>query len=346
MITVTIILNPIEHSPSNQLPDMSRLKIAGVQMDIRFADQVANLDKMRTMAVEAASQDAQLIVFPECTVSGYCFDSLSEACQFAAPIENQTNDYIRSVQAIAEETRALIVFGFLEIEANWSPSSNGDNVEIPECGSSESVVAAYDRGSQPQRLFNTVVLVDATGLISRYRKLHLPHLGVDRFTSASTDAPQVVSIHQIDDHLVDLRLGMNICYDISFPESARLLMLQGADLIVLPTNWPPTSGLVSEFVPNTRALENHLYFMSVNRIGTERGISFIGNSKICDPAGRDLAFANHNREAIIYAEIEPLRSRQKHLVNIPGVHEVHRVNDRRPEMYHRLTETTFPEKIQ
>lgn len=311
-------------------------------MDIHFADPVSNLNQMRLMAVEAASHGAQLIVFPECTVSGYCFDSLDEACDVALPIENDTNLYIRSVQEIAEATKALIVFGFLEIEAKHNLASNENNHTSSALSATESVGSSSSQGNQPYQLFNTVVLVDSSGLIGRYRKLHLPHLGVDRFTTASTTAPQVVSVNQIDNRSVDLRLGMNICYDISFPESARLLMLQGADLIVLPTNWPPTSGLVSEFVPNTRALENHVYFMSVNRIGTERGISFIGNSKICDPAGRDLAFANHNRAEILYAEIEPLRSRQKHLVNIPGVHEVHRVNDRRPEMYHRLTEATLP----
>jgi predicted amidohydrolase len=111
------------------------------------------------------------------------------------------------------------------------------------------------------------------------------------------------------------------------------MMLKGVDLIVLPTNWPPTSGLASEYVPNARALENHLYFISVNRVGTERGFSFIGKSKFCDPSGRDVDFANHHREAIIYGEVDPQRSRNKHLVNIPGAHEVHRTRDRRPEMY-------------
>ena len=131
---------------------------------------------------------------------------------------------------------------------------------------------------------------------------------------------------------------MNICYDSSFPESARILAIEGADLIALPTNWPPTSGLTADLIPNARALENHVYFMSVNRVGVERGFEFIGKSKICDPRGANLAFENHAEEAILYAEIDSTFARRKHLVSIPGAHEVHRINDRRPDLYRSLTE--------
>jgi predicted amidohydrolase len=131
---------------------------------------------------------------------------------------------------------------------------------------------------------------------------------------------------------------MNICYDCSFPESARIMTLQGADLIALPTNWPPGSGHTSDLIPNARALENHVYFMSVNRVGTERGFDFIGKSKICDPKGNTLAFADHANEEILYADIDPAWARNKHLVSVPGQHEVHRINDRRPATYGPIAE--------
>src|SRR5690606_33851347 len=82
------------------------------------------------------------------------------------------------------------------------------------------------------RLFNACVLVGPAGVVGNYRKIHLPYLGVDRFT---THGDQPFAVHEAG----DLRLGMNICYDGAFPESARVMALQGADLIVLPTNWPP-----------------------------------------------------------------------------------------------------------
>ena len=116
-------------------------------------------------------------------------------------------------------------------------------------------------------------------------------------------------------------------------------MLQGADLIVLPTNWPPTSGRTADFIPNARALENNVYFMAINRIGTEQGFSFIGKSKIVDPRGADLVFADHAEPAILTAEIDPKLARQKRLINIPGEHEVDRVLDRRPQTYQLLSKS-------
>jgi len=262
-------------------------------MDIRIGDRAANLSTMHKHLVATTAAGAALTVFPECTTTGYCFDSREEAAEFAETSEGET------VQAVAEmcaDLNTWVVFGFLE--------RDGD------------------------RIFNALALVGPRGRIAGYRKIHLPFLGVDRFTTPG-DCP----FQTVESAELPLRIGMNICYDISFPESARVLALAGADLIVLPTNWPPGAGLTADVMPNARALENHVYFMSVNRIGTERGIPFVGKSKICDPRGNNLAFADHDQEAIIYADIDPAYARQKHLVNIPNVHEVHRINDRRPDMY-------------
>ena len=264
-------------------------------MDIDFANVDANLERMRSALKSTTAADAWLTVFPECTTTGYCFDSLDEAKTIAEPIDGQT---VQSVTELCSEFDTKIVFGFLE--------SDGD------------------------RVFNSLALVDSTGVLGSYRKVHLPYLGVDRFTTPG-DAFNVVALPEV-------RIGMNICYDSSFPEAARVLSLKGADLICLPTNWPPTSGRTADFIPNARVLENHVYFMAINRIGTERGFEFIGKSKICDPSGAELASANHATEEILYAEIEPELARQKHRVAIPGAHEVHRTKDRHPETYGTLTE--------
>ncbi len=275
---------------------MPRIKVAGVQMDIRIGDAPANLRAMRERLQVATQDGAELTVFPECTTTGYCFESLAEAKTVAQPLLGPN---FQAVQQMCVEFQTRVVFGFLELAG--------------------------------EQVFNGLALVGPTGLLGSYRKIHLPFLGVDRFTTPGDRALGVIE-------LADMRVGLNICYDCSFPEAARVLMIRGADLIALPTNWPPTSGLTADLIPNARALENHLYFMAVNRIGTERGISFIGKSKICDPAGRNLVFADHANEEILFAEIDPQRARQKHLVNIPGVHEVHRVRDRRPEVYGPLVE--------
>ncbi|MFN9344769.1 MAG: carbon-nitrogen hydrolase family protein [Planctomycetota bacterium] len=269
-----------------------KLRIAGVQMDVRLGDVAANLEQLIIHWRTATAAGARLTVFPECVLSGYCFESLAEALEYGLTIDSPP---FQRLIAVSQELGSHVEFGFLE--------TAGD------------------------QLYNSAVCLGPSGVVARYRKIHLPFLGVDRFTTAGNE----LSVFALPGH--DLRLAMNICYDCSFPEAARVLMLQGADLLVLPTNWPPTSGLTADVIPNARALENNLYVLTVNRVGSERGFSFIGKSKLCNPGGGTLAFANHAEEEIIYGEIDPAWARRKHLVNIPGQHEVHRVRDRRPECY-------------
>ncbi len=275
---------------------MTKFKLAGVQMDIQLANASANLDKLESHLKETVSNGVQLTVFPECTTTGYCFTSLDEAKQVAETFEGPS---VSRVHEICKSLDSMVVFGLLELD--------GD------------------------RVFNSLALVGPRGVMGTYRKIHLPHLGVDRFTTPGNRPFEVIETSEI-------RIGMNICYDSSFPEAARALSVLGADLITLPTNWPPTSGLTADLIPNARALENHVYFMSVNRIGTERGFQFIGKSKICDPRGANLAFADHANEEILYATIDPSFARNKHLVSIPGEHEVHRMKDRRPDTYGILSD--------
>jgi len=266
-------------------------------MDVAIGDAKSNLSAVAKHVETAVSKDAVLVVFPECTLTGYCFDTLEQSQSVAQPVDGSN---IGQVIEIAKQHNTHIVVGMLE-------------------------------SGEEGRVYNTAVLVGPKGVEGVYRKTHLPHLGVDRFTTPGTQADQIFD-------LGGLKIGMNICYDCSFPESARVLALAGADIVVLPTNWPPGSGRVSDIIPNTRALENNIYFMSVNRIGNEKGFDFIGKSKICDPLGGDIEFANHANEAIIYAEIDTDWSRRKHLVAVPGEHEVHRFKDRRPDIYGSISD--------
>ena len=130
---------------------------------------------------------------------------------------------------------------------------------------------------------------------------------------------------------------MNICYDSAFPEAARSLTLLGADLIALPTNWPPGAECVAGFVINARAMENAVYFAAANRVGEERGFRFIGRSRICAPNGQTLATSDDDNETILYADIDPELARNKLAVREPGRHAIDRMADRRPEMYGALT---------
>lgn len=182
-----------------------------------------------------------------------------------------------------------------------------------------------------QKLYNACALVGPHGLVGSYRKVHLPYLGVDRFADAG-DCP--FAVHRAG----AVRIGMHICYDGSFPESGRVLALQGAELLVLPTNWPTHSECAAEHMMACRAMENTVYAMAVNRVGEERGFKFIGRSSIVDTRGVKLAMASAEVEQILYAEIDPAVARQKHLVRVPGLHEIDRIADRRPTFYTPLVE--------
>ena len=283
---------------------MSLLKIAGVQMDVKIADPTANVALMKQHLQSTTAAGAAITIFPECALTGYCFESFEEAYEVSESIADGPS--IESMMSACREIGTHAIFGFLERDG--------------------------------KQIFNSALCVGPEGVIANYRKVHLPTLGVDNFTTPGEEGNSVFDLPLLGEAADPIRVGINICYDCSFPEAARVLMLQGADLIVLPTNWPPGSGLVADVIPNARALENNVYFAAVNRIGNERGFDFIGKSKICDPLGRELDFANHCDEAIVYAEVDVQFARRKHLVAVPGKHEVHRVEDRRPETYRSLTD--------
>jgi predicted amidohydrolase len=275
---------------------MSTWTIAAVQTDCRLGDTAHNLATARAKLRDAAHHGAQLVIFPECMLSGYCFASKNEAFRVAEPLPGP------ATEAIAADCRELNV---------WA------------------VVGLLERAGD--KLYNAAALVGPKGFVDSYRKAHLPCLGVDRLTNPG-DRP--FAIHDLG----GLRIGMAICYDCGFPEMIRVLALAGADLIVLPTNWPPEAESTARLIIPVRAMENRVYFAAVNRVGSERGFRFIGLSRIADVTGDLLAASDDDTETILCAQIDPDRARRKRIVNIPGEYEVDRVNDRRPELYGPLTE--------
>lgn len=274
------------------------LKIAAVQMDVTLGETSRNLDRIIAALEETSQQGAQLTIFPECSVTGYCFDSFEEAVPFA---ESVSGPCCNRVAAACARLDCHAVVGFLELDG--------------------------------QRLFNAAALIGPRGVVGSYRKIHLPYLGVDRFT---TPGDRPFAVHAMG----EARIGMNICYDSAFPEAARSLALDGADLIALPTNFPPGAQCMAEHVVNTRAMENKVFYACVNRVGAERGFSFIGHSKICDTSGRIMAAAPHADEAILYADLNLDEARTKRIVRVPDKHIIDRFVDRRPEMYGRIVEPT------
>ena len=270
--------------------------IAGIQTDVVFQDVNANLTALESQVRSEVARGTQLTVFPECFTTGYCFDSLDDAMALAENVPGPTTERIAK---LCKELNTFVVCGMLE-----------------------------KSGTQ---LFNTAVLVGPDGLIGSYRKVHLPFLGVDRFTTPG-DRPFEVF------EAAGVRIGMLICYDGGFPEASRVLAIQGADIILLPTNWPPGGAYMAEFSINCRAMENGVYFAAVNRVGTENGFTFIGKSRICSPVGATMTSIDNDTPGILRAEIDPAAARAKRIVRIPGRHIIDRMADRRPDMYGEICE--------
>lgn len=182
-----------------------------------------------------------------------------------------------------------------------------------------------------EALYNALALVAPIGLVATYRKTHIPGLGLDRFVEPGAGP---LAVHD----LPLCKLGMTICYDGGFPETARVLALRGAELIVLPTNWPSGAEEFAEYAIATRGMENVVFYAAANRVGEERGFRFIGRSRIVDVHGRTLAVADASSETILTAEIDPALAREKKIVRVPGKHSIDRFRDRRPDLYGPIVE--------
>jgi predicted amidohydrolase len=167
------------------------------------------------------------------------------------------------------------------------------------------------------------------GRVEVYRKTHLPFLGLDRYVRegdrlAVYDTPVG-------------RIGVLICFDQRHPEPCRVLALEGADLIALPTNWPNGASIAPTLIAPTRAAENRVFFAACNRVGSENGFTFIGKSGIFSPDGGVLSRAGDGEEVIV-ADLDLAQARLKRSVVIEGEYEMATFDSRRPELYGRLTE--------
>ncbi len=271
------------------------VKFAAVQMEPVLLEPDRNLEKIIHLIYKASNLGAEVIVFPECAISGYGI-SLDEARTLSEAIPGHATNRISEA---CRDANCIVVVGMLE---------------------------KVDEG----KIFNTAVLLGPNGLLGKYRKTHLPFLGVDRFVSQGT------SLNGPFDTPVG-RFGLLICYDLRFPEPIRVLALKGAQVILLPTAWPQTATLYPEFMAQSRAAENSLFLVAANRIGEERGTRYLGRSVIAGTNGEKLAEGTNDQEEILMAEIEPNLSKNKKRIFTPGEYELDLFKDRRPELYGHLS---------
>lgn len=178
-----------------------------------------------------------------------------------------------------------------------------------------------------EKVYNSAVLIGPNGeIIDIYRKVHLPFIGADRYVESGDSVGKVVetSIGNI---------CLSICYDLRFPELARAGALNGADILIAINNWSIGAEVIPEVLVPARAAENMIYVLAANRVGVEKGATFIGNSIIAGPTSEVLAKGSFDGEDLIIQEIEPSITRNKKRIVVPGKYETDIWTDRKPELY-------------
>mgnify|MGYP002622191410 CR=1 FL=1 len=150
--------------------------------------------------------------------------------------------------------------------------------------------ALLERGHISGLVYDTAVIAGPEGLIGSYRKTHLWDMENTRFAKGD-DFP----VFPMDGY----NLGLQICYEIGFPEGARILTLKGADILLYPSAFGKMRLYAWDIATRSRALENGIFVIAANRSGIEKETTeFAGHSRIVDPAGTVLAEATKPDEVI------------------------------------------------
>lgn len=251
--------------------------------------------------------------------------ALSGAMLIAFP-ECSLTGYCFSSRELAEKSA-------LTLNETW----NQELIEtVKETGT--TIIVGFAEKYQ-DKLFNSALVIGSDGNKGVYRKTHLPELGVDNFVSAGNE-PYALIETEVG------KLGILICYDVRFPEQARILSLQGADLLVHITNLPLSASTQVDFLLPARANENRVHVVSSDRVGEENGFKFLGRSTIYDVNGNVVSEANKTDETIIYSELDFNQSREKN-VFFPSIegkpvgHTNYLFKSRRPELYTQISKREF-----
>jgi predicted amidohydrolase len=267
-------------------------KISLAQICCKAANKTDNLKRIEKAVVKAKRQSADIVIFPELSLTGYVVrDQIYELA------ETVPGPSTKILEGIAKRTKMHIVFGMPELTDKTQAT-----------------------------IYNTAVLVGPNGLLGKYRKMYLPTHSVfeeKRYFRPGYEAAV------FDTELG--KIGLIICYDIFFPEVARLTRLKGAQLIVCISASPAIRRAYFETLTTARALENTAFLAFVNLVGIEDGLQFWGGSRLIGPQGRIIAKAKYDDEDQVtgnvnYADIRSVET------------FVPTLRDLRPELFDKLKE--------
>jgi len=244
---------------------LEKVNVALAQISCKVGDKKHNINIMKKNIKQAKEKGANLVIFPELSLTGYLNRDI--AYELAEPIPGPS---IHSLEETAKKESIYIVFG------------------IPE--QSEKAHAV---------LYNTAVLLGPDGMIGKYRKMHLPTHSVfeeKRYFRLGYEAP--VFETEIG------KMGLTICYDMFFPEISRLLKLKGSQLIICISASPAVRSRFFEVFTAARALENTVFLAYLNLVGLENGLQFWGGSRIIAPDGSILKKAKYDEEDLVIGTID------------------------------------------
>jgi predicted amidohydrolase len=242
-----------------------KIKIALAQISSKRENKKENLKKIEKLTLKAQGQGADLVIFPELSLTSYVVrDQIYELA------ETIPGPSTKVVEDLAKKTGVHIIFGMPEL--------------------SEKTKAT---------IFNTAVLVGPEGFIGKYRKIYLPTHSVFEekryFRPGYQTAAFETSLGNI---------GLCICYDVFFPEIFRLTRLMGAQLIVVISASPAVRRSYFEILTAARALENTAFLAYVNLVGIEEGLQFWGGSRLVSPTGNVIAEAKYDEEDFVICEVD------------------------------------------
>ena len=230
------------------------LTVAVGQFDV-VDDWQVNATKVEDMIERATDKNVDLLVLPEGVMARF-MDRKEQIRQAAQPLDGP---FVHRIQQFTAGRALTVIFGIHE--------SNDE-----------------------ARPYNTLVAIRAGEIIAVYRKLHL----YDAFAQVESDnvrpgeeLPPLIDVS-------GFQVGLMTCYDVRFPELARLLSLQGADIIALPAAWAKGFGKERQWATlvSARALDNTVYVLASG----ESGSSCIGTSIIADPLGQPLTTSGYDTE--------------------------------------------------
>ena len=269
-------------------------RVAACQISLDIENPAQNIDRANKAISDAISQGAQIIVLPELTNSGYAFTSVSEVQERSTTLDGQI---ISAWKDIAHKNDVVIVAGLaLSVDS---------------------------------RLYNASVVIDKTGLLGWYAKVHL--FGEEhQFFKTGEKPPLVVNT-------AHGRIATMVCYDVEFPEWVRLAMLDRAALLAVPTNWPNLGQLIHgtpmEAVRvQAAASVNKMVAVAADRSGAERGHSWVCSSVITDFEGNIKSIAERDSEdeiQILVADVELPTD-----TSITPKNDVRK--DRKPDLYNGI----------